>query len=175
MHATIDSILALRREHRIAPDEVLSIEPHAPALLSWVMAKENPRTGLDGKFSSTHCAAVAMIDGAAGIHQFSDERVVDPAVAAMRERVRFTYDESLPKDAADVTVRLRDGSVLTHATAHNRGRPENPLSDDELSAKFVELASIHFGESRSRDLLDRLWRFDEIEDIRELIAGLAAT
>jgi 2-methylcitrate dehydratase PrpD len=174
MHATIDSIIALRREHRIAPDEVVSIEPHAPALLSWVMAKENPRTGLDGKFSSTHCAAVAMIDGAAGIHQFTDERVVDPAVAAMRERVRFSYDENLPKDAADVTVRLRDGSVLSHATAHNRGRPENPLSDDELSAKFIELASIHFGESQSRDLMDRLWRFDEIDDVRDLIASCAA-
>jgi 2-methylcitrate dehydratase PrpD len=175
MHATIDSIIAIRREHGLAPEDVVSIEPHAPALLSWVMAKENPRTGLDGKFSSTHCAAVAMLDGAAGIHQFTDERVVDPAVVAMRERVRFNYDEKLPKDAADVTVRLRDGRVLTHETPHNRGRPENPLSDDELSAKFLELASIHFGQSRSRDLLARLWRFDEIDDVRELIAGCAAT
>ena len=174
MHATIDSIIALRRDHGINPDHVVSIEPHAPALLSWVMAKENPRTGLDGKFSSTHCAAVAMVDGAAGIRQFTDERVVDPAVAAMRDLVRFNYDESLPKDAADVTVRLRDGTVLYHETPHNRGRPENPLSDGELSTKFIELASIHFGESGSRDLLDQLWRFDEIDDVRELIAGCAA-
>jgi 2-methylcitrate dehydratase PrpD len=175
MHGTIDSILALRREHRIDPDEVASIEPRAPALLSWVMAKENPQTGLDGKFSSTHCAAVAMVDGAAGIHQFTDERVVDPAVAAMRERVVFQYDESLPKDAATVTIRLHDGTVLTHETLHNRGTPSNPMSDDELSAKFIELASVRFGASRSRELLDRLWRFDEIDDVRELIAGCAAT
>jgi 2-methylcitrate dehydratase PrpD len=174
MHATIDSIIALRREHRIAPDDVASIEPRAPTLLSWVMAKENPRTGLDGKFSSTHCAAVAMVDGAAGIHQFTDERVVDPAVAAMRDRVRFDYDDSLPKDEAIVTVRLRDGTVLTHHTPHNRGTHQNPMSDDELSAKFVELAALQFGEPRARELLDRLWRFDEIDDIRELISGLAA-
>jgi 2-methylcitrate dehydratase PrpD len=175
MHATIDSIIELRRRHQIAPDEVASIEPRAPALLSWVMAKLNPRTGLDGKFSSTHCAAVAMVDGAAGINQFTDERVVDPIVAAMRERVEFDYDESLPKDAAAVTIRLRDGRVLTHETPHNRGTPANPMSDDELSAKFVELASIQFGAARSGELLDRLWRFDEIEDVRELIASCAAT
>jgi 2-methylcitrate dehydratase PrpD len=175
MHATIDSIIELRRRHQIAPDEVVSIEPRAPALLSWVMAKVNPRTGLDGKFSSTHCAAVAMVDGAAGINQFTDERVVDPIVAAMRERVEFDYDESLPKDAAAVTIRLRDGRVLTHETPHNRGTPANPMSDDELSAKFVELASIQFGAARSGELLDRLWRFDEIEDVRELIASCAAT
>jgi 2-methylcitrate dehydratase PrpD len=174
MHATIDSIIALRREHQIRPADVASIEPRAPALLSWVMAKANPRTGLEGKFSSTHCAAVAMIDGAAGIHQFTDERVVDPAVAAMRDRVRFDYDESLPKDAAFVTVRLSDGTVLTHETPHNRGTHHNPMSDDELSAKFIELASTQFGGSRARDLLDRLWRFDEIDDVRDLIAGCAA-
>jgi hypothetical protein len=49
------------------------------------------------------------------------------------------------------------------------------MSDDELSAKFVELASLHFGEPRSRELLDQLWRFDEIDDVRGLIAGLAAS
>jgi 2-methylcitrate dehydratase PrpD len=175
MHATIDSIIALRREHGIAPDDVASIEPRAPALLSWVMAKTDPRTGLDGKFSSTHCAAVAMVDGAAGIRQFTDERVVDEAVVAMRERIRFEYDESLPKDEAIVTIRLRDGSVLTHHTAHNRGTPQNPMSDDELSAKFSELAAVPLGEAHARELLDRLWRFDEIDDVRELISGLAAS
>jgi 2-methylcitrate dehydratase PrpD len=175
MHATIDSIIALRREHQIRPEDVASIEPRAPALLSWVMAKENPRTGLEGKFSSTHCAAVAMVDGAAGIHQFTDERVVDPAVAAMRDRVRFDYDESLPKEAAFVTVRLHDGTLLTHDTPHNRGTHHNPMSDDELSTKFIELASIQFGAARAGELLDRLWRFDEIDDVREVISELAAT
>jgi 2-methylcitrate dehydratase PrpD len=174
MHATIDSIIAIKRQHNLTPDDVASIEPRAPSLLSWVMAKVNPQTGLDGKFSSTHCAAVAMVDGAAGISQFTDERVVDPVVAAMRDRVTFDYDDSLPKDAAFVTVRLHDGTVLTHETPHNRGTPANPMSDEELSAKFVELASIHFGEATSRELLARLWSFDEIDDVRDLIGGLAA-
>jgi 2-methylcitrate dehydratase PrpD len=174
MHATIDAIITLRREHGISAADVASIEPRAPALLSWVMGKKNPRTGLDGKFSSTHCAAVAMVDGAAGISQFTDERVVDDAVVAMRERVHFDYDENLPKDEAFVTIRLNDGTVLTHHTPHNRGTPQNPMSDDELSAKFIELASIHFGPANARELLDQLWRFDEIADTRTLIAGLAA-
>jgi 2-methylcitrate dehydratase PrpD len=172
MHATIDSIITLRREHGISPDDVASIEPRAPALLSWVMGKTSPRTGLDGKFSSTHCAAVAMVDGAAGIRQFSDERVVDPAIAAMRDRVRFAYDESLPKDEAFVTIRLHDGTVVSHHTPHNRGTPQNPMSDDELSAKFLELASIQLGETHARGVLDQLWRFEDIADVRDLITGL---
>jgi hypothetical protein len=44
-----------------------------------------------------------------------------------------------------------------------------------ISSKFIELASVPFGEPHVRELLDRLWQFDEIGDLRELVSGLAAT
>ena len=174
MHPTIDAVIALRSEHRIDPDEVREISPRVHPYLSWVMAKENPRTGLDGKFSSYHCAAVAMVDGAAGMSQFTDERVTATEVVAMRQRVRFEYDESLPKDAARVTVTLQDGRRLERETTHNKGTPGNPMSDDELSAKFVDLASTGLGIKRAKRLLDNLWRIDEIDDITGLVRSCAA-
>lgn len=174
MHPTIDSLIALRREHGIDPDEVEEISPRVHPYLSWVMAKENPRTGLDGKFSSSHCAAVAMVDGAAGMRQFTDERVTAPEVVAMRQRVRFEYDDSLPKDAAHVTITLRDGRRLERETTHNKGTPDNPMTDDELSVKFGDLASTVLGSERARSLLDDVWRVDELDDITALVRRCAA-
>lgn len=174
MHPTIDAIIALGREHGIEPDEVEVISPRVHPYLSWVMAKENPQTGLDGKFSSFHCAAIAMVDGAAGMRQFTDERVTAPEVVAMRERVRFEYDESLPKDAAQVTITLRDGRRFERGTTHNKGTPGNPMSDDELSAKFVDLASAVLGIDRARSLLNDLWRFDALDDISALVRRCGA-
>ena len=174
MHPTIDAIIALRREHDLSPHDVVSIEPHVHPYLSWVMAKEKPVTGLDGKFSSYHCAAVAMVDGTAGINQFTDERVNAPEVVAMRDRVRFSYDESLSKDTATVSLLLRDGRTLTHSTRHNKGTPANPMSDDELSAKFSDLASATLGPARSDELLEGLWAFDEMDDIADLVRRCAA-
>ena len=174
MHPTIDAVIALRREHGIDPHEVEEISPRVHPYLSWVMAKENPRTGLDGKFSSFHCAAVAMIDGAAGMGQFTDERVRAPEVVAMRERVRFAYDESVPKDAAHVTITLHDGRRLERETTHNKGTPGNPMTDDELSAKFSDLAATVLGSDRARSLLDDLWRVDELDDITTLVRRCAA-
>lgn len=174
MHPTIDAVIALRREHGIDPDEVAEISPRVHPYLSWVMAKDKPRTGLDGKFSSFHCAAVAMVDGAAGPRQFTDERVTAPEVVAMRDRVRFEYDESLPKDAARVTVTLRDGRRLERETTHNKGTPGNPMSDDELAAKFLDLASVMLGSDRARSLLDELWHFDALEDITGFVCQCAA-
>ncbi len=174
MHPTIDAVIAMRLEHDVSPNDVESIEPHVHPYLSWVMAKEAPKTGLDGKFSSYHCAAVAMVDGAAGINQFTDERVNAPEVIAMRERVNFSYEETLSKDTATVTLRLRDGRTLTHTTDHNKGTPGNPMSDDELSAKFTDLASTVLGSARSSQILDQLWRIDELNDITDLVRLCAA-
>ena len=169
MHASIDAIVGMRREHNLSSDDVESIEPRVHSYISWVMAKEAPTTGLDGKFSSYHCAAVAMVDGAAGISQFTDERVNAPEVVAMRDRVKFVYDDSLSKHKAIVTLRLKDGRELTRTTEHNKGTPGNPMSDDELSAKFSELASAVLGADRSRQILEQLWRFDELSDVADLV------
>jgi 2-methylcitrate dehydratase PrpD len=174
MHPTIDAVISLRREHGIDPAQVIEIAPRVHPYLSWVMAKETPRTGLDGKFSATHCAAVAMLDGAAGMAQFTDARVTSPDVVAMRDCVHFQYDDALPKDAAYVTITLADGRQLEHATSHNKGTPGNPMSDDELSAKFVDLASVVIGEDRARSLLDELWRFEAHDDIGGLVRSCAA-
>jgi 2-methylcitrate dehydratase PrpD len=171
MHPTIDAIISLRREHQLAADDVERVEARVHPYLSWVMAKDSPRTGLDGKFSSFHCAAVALVDGAAGIAQFTDERVNDPQVVAVRDRVRFEFDEGLAKNAASVTLRLRDGRALTHTTEHNKGTPGNPMTDDELSAKFLDLASSVLGVERSRRILDDLWRVDELPDLAPLIGA----
>jgi 2-methylcitrate dehydratase PrpD len=169
MHPTIDAIISLRREHGLGPGDVEKIDARVHSYLSWVMAKDAPRTGLDGKFSSFHCAAVAMVDGAAGMAQFTDQRVNSPDVVAMRERVRFDFDDSLSKDTASVTLHLKDGRHVSHTTGHNKGTPGNPMTDDELSAKFVDLASLVLGGDRSRRILDDLWRFDELAEIDDLI------
>jgi 2-methylcitrate dehydratase PrpD len=110
-----------------------------------------------------------MVDGAAGMAQFTDQRVNSPDVVAMRERVRFDFDDSLSKDTASVTLHLKDGRQVSHTTGHNKGTPGNPMTDDELSAKFVDLASLVLGGDRSRRILDDLWRFDELAQIDDLI------
>jgi hypothetical protein len=59
-------------------------------------------------------------------------------------------------------------------TTHNKGTPGNPMTDDELSAKFVDLASTVLGEGAATSLLDELWRVGELADIRPLVRRCAA-
>lgn len=95
-----------------------------------------PRTGLEGKFSTEHAAAVALVDRAGGIEQFTDERVVDPALAELRRRVTVEADEGLGPWQIRVFVHTADGRKLSHFIPAQKGDPRNPLSWDDLVAKF---------------------------------------
>lgn len=177
MHPTIDAVISLREEHRLRPEDVERIESRVHGYVSWVTAKERPRTGLEGKFSITHAAAVAVVDGAARLDQFTDARVNDPAVVRLRDRVSVTVDDALAKEAAVVTITLRDGRRLERAVEHNKGTPANPMSDTELEDKFLDLARPSLGSDGARELARLIWGLDglsELEPIAAHGAGAAA-
>ena len=70
-----------------------------PLVLS-ITGVVEPATGLQSKFTTLHSAAVALIDGDAGTAQYSDAKASDPAVVALRRKVKPVADESLRKDEA---------------------------------------------------------------------------
>ncbi|MQA97695.1 MAG: MmgE/PrpD family protein [Streptosporangiales bacterium] len=172
-HPTIEAVIGLREEHGIDPLLIASIEATVNDYVSWVTGKTDPATGLEGKFSIFHCAAVAAVDGAASVRQFEDGRVRAADVAAMRERVRIVVDEALPKDAASVTVILNDGRRLVRSVRHNKGTPGKPMTDQEIEAKFADLAAPHIGDDAARRVLELCWRLDACDDVGE-IARLCA-
>lgn len=169
VHPTIECVLALRAQHGLSPESVVSIEAKVHDYVSWVTAKRELRSGLDGKFSIFHGAAVALVDGKAGLEQFTDARVAAPDVAAVRARVKIVSDPEMAKDAATVVLTLTDGRRLTHTVAHNKGTPGNPLSDDEISEKFVDLAAPALGRTSALRLLETCWTVEDIPDFAEII------
>jgi 2-methylcitrate dehydratase PrpD len=169
-HPTIEGVIALREEVGFDPDEIASIEAVVNDYVSWVTAKQEPQTGLEAKFSIFHCAAVAAVDRAASVEQFQGDRLNDPAVIQMRERVSITVDRSLPKDAAVVTITLTDGRRLTREVMHNKGTPAKPMTDDEIEAKFFELAVPVIGAEAAREVTTKCWRLEELDDVGQIAA-----
>jgi 2-methylcitrate dehydratase PrpD len=168
-HPTIEAVIDLCTDHGFHHDEIVTIEATVNDYVSWVTGKATPTSGLAGKFSIFHCAAVAAIDGAASIRQFDDERVNDPTVVSMRDRVRIVVDDDLPKDAAVVTVVLTDGRRLTRDVRHNKGTPGKPMTDVEIEGKFLDLATPRLGPQTARRLVDTCWQVERCESV----AGIA--
>ena len=97
-------------------------------------------TGRDAKVSLQHSVAVAFLFGAAGLAQYEDDCVADPAVRALRAKVVFEEDAAVPVESATVRCTSPTARTCEHIR-HGRGTPGRPMSDAELDAKVRELAA----------------------------------
>ncbi|MCE2949421.1 MAG: MmgE/PrpD family protein [bacterium] len=139
-HPVIDACLRLRRAHRPDPAAIvrldLRVSPRALELTGIVA----PPDGLKSKWSLFHSAAVALVDGAAGEHQYTDERVNDPVVREVRSRVGAVADPSLSEIEARAVLSMSDGNVHEVHVEAVVGSAANPMSDADLADKVRGLA-----------------------------------
>jgi len=131
-----------------------------------------PRTVYEAKFSLQYSTAVMLVRGSAGLGAYSDEAIADPPVLDLARRVRYETKEYATYPAAfpgGVLIRLRDGRVLEAELPHQRGGPENPLSADEVRAKFRENSLLACGEEYVEALEQSILRLEELDDVRGLL------
>lgn len=167
-HPAIDGCLRLREAHSLIPVSVAALKLRVHPLALKLTGIEVPRSGLESKWSLYHSAAVVIADGAAGERQYTDARVDDPAIVALRGKVSAEADPTLRDDEAHVEITLSDGRVLSEHIAHATGSAANPLADDGLEAKFRALAEGVLPEARISELIDKCWRVSALADVSEL-------
>jgi 2-methylcitrate dehydratase PrpD len=169
-HPPAQALLELRSEHGLTAADVASIDAYVHDYVKTTTGLAEPRTGLEGKFSVYHVLAVALADGAAFLDQFTDERVADPEVVQVRNRVHVHVDPGQNKDSARVVLTLHDGRTLERHVAHNLGTPDNPMTDQQLEDKFSALAAPILGQVRTGELAEVCWKLLELNDIRALLS-----
>lgn len=168
LHPTIDAMIALAARVPAA-DQVATIELRVNPLAVSITGVADPKTGLKSKFSLTHTAAVAFLDRAASIAQYTDERARHPDVVALRDRVSVQTDESLGKDQAWAAIVMRNGDRYEHQVVHASGTVDNPMSDAAIEAKFLANGTPIVGEERASRIRDTVWHLEQLGDIRDLL------
>ncbi|WP_404385362.1 MmgE/PrpD family protein [Knoellia locipacati] len=147
-HAGIDAALQLRAAG-VRPEEIVEIELGAPSPVLRTIAeppeaKARPESGYHAAFSGPFTVAAALVGGGGlgvGHEDFTDEAARDEERLALASKVRCVpdarCDEIFPNQfPAVLRVALRDGTRREVRVDVNRGGPGNPLSADELAAKF---------------------------------------
>ena len=167
-HPLIDAMIALRSRTGASADQVERVDARVQPLVLELMDRPEPKIGLEGKFSFQHSMAVGFIDGAAFPAQYTDARVLDPQVAALRSRITAKVNGSMPEDAAEVTLTMEDGRSYTEGVPHATGSPSNPITDPQLEAKFRALAVHALPARRVERLLAMLWEMDRLPSVADL-------
>ncbi|HJT89260.1 MAG TPA: MmgE/PrpD family protein [Bryobacteraceae bacterium] len=150
MQGPVDAILEMKRRHKIEPGQVREIEV-AVLEAGWGIVceprnrKYHPESVVDAQFSMPFGAAVAVLHGAAGLDQFTLEQIHSPAVRRLMGKVTLVKDgrleETFPREwPARASIRLEGGPDYEQFVRYPKGDPENPLSWEEMVAKFQTLA-----------------------------------
>jgi 2-methylcitrate dehydratase PrpD len=173
-HSTIDSISQAVAD---LPRDLAAIErvdvTVAPDLLT-MCGIEEPQTGLEGKFSLRHAAALALRRVSTGPSGFTDAAVNDGANRRARALVHIVGSPRLAVDGpAEVVVRLRDGAQRSASV-----NPYRPIPQARLRAgykmlvdKFNQLVTPVLGAGRADELVRVISTLEDLDDVSAL-AGL---
>ena len=168
MHPAIDCVLGWRRENPKAQvDEVVVT---GNPLMAARADRPNISTGRESQVSVQHAVAAALTFGKAGLEQFTDACVNDPAVRALRGKVEVLRDEKYPTIAAAVEITTTNGEthhLVQHAA---RGSDTNPMSDRDLEEKLRDAALSWNPRHDVAPLIDAIWQVDKSADVSQLAA-----
>ena len=175
IHPAIDACLQLRQEHKLAADQIARVDLRVHPLVLELTGKKTPQTGLESKFSLYFVAALSLIHGSSGVNDFSDEKVRDPQIIAVRDRVTATSDPSIKEHQVRATVTTKDGRKFEKFVEHVVGSLERPMSDQDLEAKFLGQAEGVLPRDQARKLMEMCWKIETLPSVGELAAAARTT
>lgn len=178
-HPGMTEMARLIREHGIKAADVEHVRVGTNSNMPNALIHHRPQDELQAKFSMEFCMAILLLDGKAGLSEFTDETTRRDDVRAMIEKVDFVVDERAEragyhKMTTIIDITLRDGRTIHGEADFGKGSPANPMSYDEVAAKFRDNAA-HAGLGRAAadevvDLVRDLERQPSIERLMSLVA-----
>ena len=179
-HPGMTEMARLIRMHGIKPAQVERVEVGTNRNMPNALIHHQPKTGLEAKFSMEFCMAVLLLYGKAGLAEFADEVPNRPEVREMIARVHFGVHPEAEaagynKMTTILEIRLKDGKSITGRADFARGSPANPMTFEEVAAKFHDCAAFaKWPREKAKSAVDLVRRFENVADVRTLTALLAA-
>jgi len=170
LNPVIEACLALAADERLAVAEIAGIEITGHPLLRERTDRPGVRSGRESQVSAQHAVAVSLARAKAGLPEFSDAAVADPALRALGSTVTFKDDDSYAVDAARVAIRLRTGATLEKFVEHAYGGPARPMADADLETKLRQLAEYGGVRRDLAPLIDALWSLERAANVATVMA-----
>ncbi len=180
LHAPLDAVFDIAARRRLAPAEIESVHiymSHAAYHHGW-WEVTRPLTTIGAQMNVAYAVAVAILDGAAMVKQFTPQRIEAEDVWALIPRIRAYHEPEFDKTremrgAVRMIMRFADGSEEQAFLPLSRTMAA-PLPGDGVIAKFRTLTEDILEPARGDAIIEQVLRLEALEDVSGLIVLLAA-
>lgn len=177
-HPGAAAMLDLIGRHGIRAEDVAHVRVGTNSNMPNALIHHRPKDALQAKFSMEFCMALLLVDGRAGLDQFTDAAVQRPDLKEMIEKIAFVVDEEAERAGFNkmttiITIALKDGRTVSGRADFGRGSPANPMSFEDVAEKFrgcLEFARV--GHTRADAIVALVRDLESLSSIRRLTALL---
>ncbi|MDE1172685.1 MAG: MmgE/PrpD family protein [Parvibaculaceae bacterium] len=180
LHAPLDALFEIAARRPLRADEIVKVDvdmSHAAYHHGWWKV-ERPLEPIGAQMNVAYALAVAILDGAAMVAQFSPQRIAEDDVWALIPKIEAHHDAGFDKAGATsrgatrVRIRFTDGTTEECFTAVSRGIL-SPIPGDEVLAKFRTLTRDIVDSRRIGRIEDCVLNIERLGDLKELTGLLA--
>jgi 2-methylcitrate dehydratase len=169
-HQPISAALKVIDEHEIRHDQIQEILVRTTTRGADILSdpsKYKPDTKETADHSLPYVIAAAVVDGNVLPESFEEHKLRDPDIRATLQKIKVVADPEIDAlfpdiKRASVTITLQDGSKHSAQTDYAKGSPEDPLSDEDLFAKFRANAHKTMSEGRISDIIEQTMNFESV-------------
>ena len=173
----VEAALQVRGQIR-DPGEIAELRIQTVSAAVRLMAgdpeKWAPETRETADHSMPYTVAVALIHGSVAEHHFDEMYLRDPQILALTKRVKVEVSDEAERrmpEAMRCILNLITTSGATHTAVvdYHKGHHKNPMSDEEVEAKFRGLAQDVLDPAQTSRLLSVLWKMEDVVDAGEIL------
>jgi 2-methylcitrate dehydratase PrpD len=169
-HSTIENMLELKAKHGVTAAMIESIDIQVPRNFLTVCNIQEPKTGLEAKFSLRAVAAMTLLgDDTHAIGAYTAERAASPDLIRLRDRIRVAGSDALSGGVAIATVKLNDGRTLSATNDCYKPLHDLPKQRAIVAQKFMTLVPPVLGRERAEALLAQILDIDHLPSVRQLL------
>ncbi|MFC5068133.1 MmgE/PrpD family protein [Flaviflagellibacter deserti] len=178
-HPGMTEMLKLIRVNKITADQVKRVRVGTNHNMPNALIHHRPTNELQAKFSMEFCMAILLLEGRAGLNEFTDEVVLRPDVKAMIEKVDFVVDDEAEaagyhKMTTIIDIDLTDGRRISGRADFGKGSPADPMTYEEVADKFRECAEFaRWPSAKAEDVVAMVRDLEELPNIDRLMGALA--
>jgi len=168
-HSAIDAVRQLRATHHLKVEKITAIEVEMSGFQFEMCGGKAIASRAHAQMSLPYAVAAELQFGKVGVAELEEVAWSSPSVASWLERTKVRIDPAMADDDEPILT-LIDTDNLRYRTRVEfpLGSPANPLSDDQLIAKFRDLAGTVLRKPQIDEIENIILQVDGIPDIRGL-------